>query len=134
MAGPILVIEDDHTVLEMMTDILKSSGYQVIGLAYPDLVLEVVSHERPDLILMDIMLPARSGIEVADQLWINGFGTIPIIALSASSVMTDLARQAPFFQRVLRKPFALEELLSSVADVVSDHLPASAAVEVGSGV
>jgi CheY-like chemotaxis protein len=130
MAERILVIEDDRPVLEMMNDMLSSVGYEVIGLAYPDLVLEVVAHERPDLILIDIMLPVKSGIEVADQLWVNGFGTTPMIALSASSVMTDLARQTPFFERVMRKPFDMDELLCEMADVLAAHAPTSASTEV----
>lgn len=71
MAERILVVEDDRNILDMLTTMLEGAGYDVIGLGYPDLVLEVVGHERPDLILMDVMLPKRSGIEVADQLWVS---------------------------------------------------------------
>jgi len=118
-----MVIEDDRHVLEMLTDMLSTSGYEVIGLAYPDLVLEVVDHERPDLILIDIMLPKRSGIEVADKLWLNGFGTTPIIAMSASPVMNDLAHQTPFFVKVMRKPFDMDVLLGDVDRALADHIP-----------
>jgi CheY-like chemotaxis protein len=90
----------------------------------------VVTHERPDLILVDIMLPKSSGIEVADKLWMNGFGTTPMIALSASSVMVDLARQSPFFDVVLRKPFDMEELLDEVQNVLLAHTPTAGPVEV----
>jgi CheY-like chemotaxis protein len=130
MVGRILVIEDDQQVLRMMTDLLESDGYEVIGLAYPDLVLQVVAHERPDLILMDIMLPKKSGVEVADQLWVNGFGATPMIALSASFIMADLARQSPFFECVLRKPFDMDELLGDVRTVLDAHAPTSVPAEI----
>jgi CheY-like chemotaxis protein len=123
MAGRILVVEDDRQILEMLTDMLRVDGHEVIGLAYPELVLEVVDHERPDLILLDIMLPKTSGIEVADQLWVNGLGAIPIIATSASSVMIDLAHQTPFFERVVRKPFEMEKLLETVGEVLRAYDP-----------
>lgn len=123
MTGRILIIEDDPHILEMLTDMLESVGYKAIGLRYPELVLDVVSHERPDLILTDVMLPRSSGIEVADRLWINGYGTTPIIATSASGIMIDLACHTPFFERVLRKPFEMTELLDAVRDVISAHDP-----------
>lgn len=119
ITGRILVVEDEQTVLQMTSELLASEGFEVIELRFPELVLEVVEHERPDLILVDIMLPERSGIEVADALWVNGFGTIPLIAMSASCVMADLAHASPFFQRVLRKPFDIDELLGAVQSVLS---------------
>jgi two-component system response regulator MprA len=120
MAGRILVIEDDEHVLETVTDMLQSGGHEVIGLRFPDLALDVVAHERPDLILLDVMLSKTSGIDVADRLWLNGFGTTPLVAMSASIVMTDLARQTPFFQAVMRKPFDIDRLLAQVSEVLSE--------------
>lgn len=128
MAERILVIEDDRNILDMLTEMLSSAGYEVIALAYPDLALEVVGHERPDLILMDVMLPKRSGIEVADQLWINGFGTIPMVGISASTVMVDLARQSPFFAAVVLKPFEMDQFLRLVHETLAAYSP-TAAVE-----
>lgn len=122
-AGRILVIEDDLNILTMLTDMLGSTGYEVIGLRHPELVLDAVDHERPDLILVDIMLPGKSGVEVADQLWTNGFGTTPIIAMSASSSMMDLARHTPFFTHVIRKPFEMDTLLDDVRSALAEHIP-----------
>jgi CheY-like chemotaxis protein len=121
MAGPILVLEDDTQVLDTVTDVLRSAGYGVIGLRHPELVLEVVAHEPPDLILVDMMLPAQSGIDVADRLWVNGFGAAPMIAMSASGIMLDLARQMPFFDALIRKPFDIDTLLSTVDRALADH-------------
>ncbi len=123
MTGRILVIEDDRNISEMLTDMLQSAGYEAIGLRHPDLVMEVVGHERPDLILLDVMLPRKSGIEVADQLWVNGFGAIPIIAMSASPIMIDLAGQTPFFESVLQKPFEMDAFLGEIHDVLREHIP-----------
>jgi DNA-binding response OmpR family regulator len=123
MAGRILVLEDDEHVLRMVQDMLRDEGYEAIGLRYPELVLDVVAQEEPDLVLIDVMLPKRSGIEVADQLWTNGFGATPIIAMSASTIMLDLARGTPFFQEVVRKPFDMDALLGDVRRVLSEHRP-----------
>jgi DNA-binding response OmpR family regulator len=119
VAGKILVLEDDRYILELVKDILGYEGHEVIGLSYPDLILDVVTRERPDAIVIDIMLPKVSGIEVADKLWLNGFASIPLIAMSASTVMADLARQTPLFCTVMRKPFDMAELLGAVDQALS---------------
>jgi DNA-binding response OmpR family regulator len=124
VAGKILVLEDDVYILELMKDILACDGHQVIGLGYPDLVLDVVGREKPDLIVIDIMLPKVSGVEVADRLWVNGFGSIPMIAMSASTIMLELARSTPFFCSVVRKPFDMVELLSEVELALAAFSPA----------
>ena len=119
----ILVLEDDEHILQLLRDILESEGYSVVGLRHPELILDVMAREQPDLLLVDIMLPRRSGIEVADQLWTNGFGDIPMIAMSASTTMLDLARQMPFFQEVVRKPFDVVALLADVDRVQRTFSP-----------
>jgi CheY-like chemotaxis protein len=97
---------------------------------HPDLVLQIVDRERPDLIVLDIMLPRMSGVEVADKLWVNGFGTIPIVGVSASGIMTDLANQTPFFASVIRKPFELDTLLRSVHDALVAAIPTLEVAEI----
>lgn len=123
MAARILVLEDDEHILQLITDILESEGYSVLGLRHPELILEVMAREQPDLLLVDIMLPRHSGIEVADRLWTNGFGDVPMMAMSASMIMLDLARQMPFFQEVVRKPFDMEMLLDDVDRVLRTCSP-----------
>lgn len=129
MAGRMLVVEDDANISDMLGEMLRDVADEVILLRHPDLVLDVVAQEHPDVILIDVMLPKKSGVEVADQLWVSGFGTTPLIAMSASSVMLDLARHSPFFQRVLRKPLDMDELLQEVRDVMSECIPAYGQLE-----
>ena len=57
---------------------------------------------------------------MADQPWTNGYGSIPMIAMSASTVMVDLARQTPFFQEVVGKPFDIGVLLDGIRRVLSE--------------
>lgn len=134
MAERILVVEDDASILEMTSDILRACGYDVIGVRYPDLVLQIVDRERPDLIILDIMLPRKSGVEVADQLWVNGFGTIPLIGMSASGIMTDLAGQTPFFTAVVRKPFDIDVLLGAIHKALVAAIPTLQTTDVPQGI
>lgn len=131
MTGRVLVIEDDKIILEMVTEMLQGDGYEVIGLRYPDLALNVVEQERPDLILVDIMLPKRSGIEVAEEVRGNGFGSIPVVAMSASTIMVDLADHAECFCAVLQKPFDMDVLLDTLHGALTASAPGHESVEQG---
>ena len=53
LAARILVLEDDEHILQLITDILESEGYSVLGLRHPELILEVMAREQPDLLLVD---------------------------------------------------------------------------------
>lgn len=110
----VLIVEDDIAVLEMLTDALGGAGYSVIAVGHPELVDAVARRRRPDLFLVDIMLADASGIEVAEQLRRGDFPSTPMIAMSASPLMNRVASDAGVFQKVLEKPFNLNELFEDV--------------------
>jgi CheY-like chemotaxis protein len=72
---------------------------------------QVAESVVPDLCLIDIMLSTTSGIEVAAELRDCGFVTTPLVAMSASSLMTQYAVESGLFQRVIEKPLDLDELV-----------------------
>ena len=77
-----------------------------VGTSQPDEALRLAYEIHPQLIIMDVMLSGASGIEVAVKLRDGAFGTTPIIAISASALMLDFARQMGAFDAYLTKPFA----------------------------
>ncbi len=95
-------------------------GLDAVGISHPDVVLDVARHRAPDLFLIDVMLPKTSGIEVAEDLRRNGFAQTPMVALSASSIMQDLARHSGVFDGVLAKPFDIDRLLATIQEAVID--------------
>lgn len=123
MAPRVLIVEDDGDIRQMLREVLEMSGLEGVGLGHPDLVLDVARHQRPDLVLVDMMLPKRSGIEVAENLQANGFAGVPMIAMSASTVMGDLARHTELFADVLLKPFDIDRLLRAIKTAVTDRTP-----------
>jgi len=116
----IVIVEDDESVLELLQDILDSEGYESVGVTRPDDALMVARQRNPDLFLIDIMMPRRSGIEVAEELRVNGFAETPMIALSASSIMRDLAHHTGLFQGSLPKPFDVDRLVHTVMGYLRD--------------
>jgi DNA-binding response OmpR family regulator len=113
--GRLLVVEDDADVLEVLQDIARMTGYEVTSVAHPDLVIDVAGQVQPDLFLIDVMLPSRSGIEVAADLRAHGFAVTPMIGMSASPVMQRVAEGAHAFQAIVEKPFDLDALMATIA-------------------
>ena len=105
---PILVVEDDQLVLELLEEVIHSEGHVPIGVSHPDGALHSAMHHEPSLVLVDIMLPGRSGIEVAQELRDHGFKDTPMVAMSASNIMRELAMHTDLFQASIGKPFDID--------------------------
>ena len=110
----LVVVEDEPDILQLLHDLFEVEGFSTIGVAQPQMVLGVAGKTSPDLFLVDIMLPGMSGIEVAEILRANGFASTPMIAMSASRVMVDLAIQSGLFQAVVNKPFDFDLLFEEI--------------------
>lgn len=98
----------------MLCDLLEGGGFSVVPLDHPDLTRAMEEGVRPDLFLIDLMLPGRSGFDLAKQLRGQGFPDTPMIAMSASRTMTRFAAESGLFQETLYKPFDLSTLMNCV--------------------
>jgi CheY-like chemotaxis protein len=108
----IVIVEDEPDILTLLSDLLGGEGFSVVGFHRPfDLSALVVT---PDLFVLDLMLPEGSGIEVARMLRHAGYHGTPMIAMSASEMMLEQARNSGLFQAFLPKPFDVIELLETV--------------------
>jgi CheY-like chemotaxis protein len=110
----ILVVEDDQSVLELLEEVIQSEGHVPFGVSHPDGALESAKHHRPSLVLVDIMLPSRTGIEVAQELRDHGFDRTPMVAMSASNIMRELAMHTGLFQASIAKPFDIDRFCEVV--------------------
>lgn len=88
MAQKILVVDDDDALREMVGLVLSGAGYNPIFAADGVSAVEVFSSHNPDLVLLDIMLPGQSGIEVCRQ--IRSKSGVPIIMLTARGDTEDV--------------------------------------------
>lgn len=81
----ILVVEDDQLIQRMYGRSLAQAGYTVVFANNGPEALDVATHERPDTILMDVMMPGMDGIEVLKELKANpATAPVPVIMLSAN--------------------------------------------------
>lgn len=83
----ILVVEDEQSLREPLVYLLEKEGYQVVDAADGDLAIKVFNAEQPDLILLDLMLPKKSGNEVCQV--IRQSSNVPIIMLTAKDSEID---------------------------------------------
>ena len=110
----VVVIEDEPDVLELLCDLLRSTGYVAVGVADPRRLPDLVEDLQPDLFLVDLMLPQSSGIEVAQTLRQQGFAQTPMIAISAWRRMRRQAEDSELFQAILPKPFDVNVILDTI--------------------
>jgi DNA-binding response OmpR family regulator len=112
----ILVVDDDRRVLELLEIAMSAHGFRVISAGDGDEAIQRAVAERPDLVVLDVRLPRKSGFEVCE--WLRRdpeHPDVPIILVSAA-VETDARLQA--FRRgaddYLAKPFSPKELIARV--------------------
>lgn len=120
----ILIAEDEPDMALGLRDNLSYEGYEVIEAANGRIALEKAKSEKPDLILLDIMMPEVDGFEVCRQLRESGY-TVPIIMLTARSQEMDVVRGLELgADDYIAKPFGVKELLARVK-VALKHAGAS---------
>lgn len=113
--GPqIVVIDDEPTVLEVLQDLFEMEGFSVLSMDHVEDGEIVRQAPPPAMFLIDLMLPGISGVELAQTFRTSGFGSTPMIGMSASKFMVDSAIQTHLFDAVVLKPFDVNNLVSLV--------------------
>ena len=120
MAYKILVVDDEPTIVRLMEFVLARQGHQMLIAVNGEEALEKIRAHKPDLVLLDIMMPRIDGYEVAQQVRADPeTASLPIIMLSAKAQTEDIRRGAEVgVDAYVTKPFSPEHLVQ----VVTDHL------------
>ena len=117
MARTILVVDDEATLRETVVDALEAEGFRVLAAADGREALTRFRADRPDLILLDLMLPELSGIEGCRI--IRAESGVPIVMLTAKDSELDKVVGLELgADDYVTKPFSLMELLARVASVL----------------
>jgi len=116
MAQKILIVDDNPDSVAIMRSILENRGYQVHVAASGTEALQVVSKEALDLVLLDVMMPEMSGIEVLQQIKDNSqTGRLAVILVTAKThdedVMVGYQYGADYY---ITKPFTAKQLLYGI--------------------
>ena len=88
MKGRVLVVDDDAALAEMLGIVLRGEGFEPTFVADGDKALDAFRDTRPDLVLLDLMLPGSDGIDVCRQ--IRGESGVPIVMLTAKTDTVDI--------------------------------------------
>ena len=109
----ILVVDDDPLILEMLSMQLKSKGFQIMIARDGDQALSVIEQEKPDLVLLDLMMPRVDGMTVCEQ--VREYSLVPIIIISAVGHEDQKVKALDIgADDYLTKPFGIRELLARV--------------------
>lgn len=108
-----LVVDDDASLAEMLTIVLRSEGFEPIWCSNGDQAYSAYQESKPDLILLDLMLPGRDGVEICRQ--IRAESGLPIVMLTAKSDTIDVVAglEAGADDYVV-KPFKAKELVARI--------------------
>ena len=118
MTTHLLLVEDDTTLSRGLVDNFRDEGFEVSLVERGDLVLEAVRGDRPDILILDLMLPGRSGLDVLRDLRSAG-DALPVLVLTAKGDVVDRVVGLELgADDYLPKPFALRELLARVRALV----------------
>ena len=113
MTARILVVDDDIALAEMIGIVLRTEGFDPVFCADGSEALTVFQTSRPDLVLLDLMLPGKNGIEVCAE--IRTESGVPIIMLTAKSDTTDVVRGLESgADDYVVKPFNPKELVARI--------------------
>jgi len=130
MQKNILIADDDIDVVTFVSAVLEKSGYKVISAKDGEEALEKIKANRPDLIILDILMPKQSGIKLYRELKTDqSLKDIPVVILSGISKRTFLRSQealtefggeaVPEPEVYIEKPVEADDLAQTVSEVLS---------------
>ncbi|AHW63362.1 MtrAB system response regulator MtrA [Corynebacterium glyciniphilum] len=113
MAEKVLVVDDDPAISEMLTIVLQGEGFDTVVVGDGPQAVEAAERENPDLILLDLMLPGMSGIDVCRA--VREFSAVPIVMLTAKTDTVDVVLGLETgADDYVPKPFKPKELVARV--------------------
>lgn len=112
----VLIVDDSPAEVKLMQGLLEKEGYWPVGLNDPRRVEEMIAHERPSVILLDIVMPERNGYQVCRDLkGSTEFNSIPVIMVTSKDSVSDkFWGQQQGADGYVTKPFTRDELLRAV--------------------
>ncbi len=120
MSKKILVADDEPNIVISLEYLLKREGYSVLVARDGQEALEVITSERPDLVLLDVMMPRKTGFEVCQAVRANeDLQATKILMLTAKGRDTDVAKGSALgADDYMTKPFSTRELVERVANLL----------------
>ncbi len=122
MANKILVVDDEPNIVLSLEFLMKQAGFQVRTAADGEAALAAIAAERPDLVLLDVMMPRKNGYEVCQAIRANpDWQSVRIVMLTAKGREVEpekgLALGADDY---ITKPFSTQEVVERVRELLAE--------------
>jgi two-component system phosphate regulon response regulator OmpR len=122
MGNKVLIIDDDEKLRKLLKEYLEGNGFKVLTLADGSDVKKTLQKELPEMVILDIMLPGKDGLEVLKEIRMDH--TVPVIMLTAKGDQTDrIVGLELGADDYLPKPFNPRELLARMKAVLRRAVP-----------
>src|SRR5688500_18295645 len=87
----VLIIEDEEDAAELFAEMMRVSGFRVVKMSSSAPAIALMTDEKPDIVLLDIMMPGISGLDILRQMRADpALVNIPVVVVSALSMPTDI--------------------------------------------
>lgn len=123
----VLIIEDEEDAAELFAEMMRVSGFRVVKTSSSTPALALMTDEKPDIVLLDIMMPEISGLDILRQMRRDpALVNIPVIVVSAQSMPTDIKHSMEAGASMyLTKPVGFIDLKEAVARALGSQSPAA---------
>jgi DNA-binding response OmpR family regulator len=119
MTTRVLIVDDEPNIVTSLEFLMKRSGYETLVARDGDEALTAVETFRPDLVLLDVMLPRRDGFEVCQRLRADGWTDLKIVMLTAKGREAEIAKGMDVgADSYVTKPFSTRDLVDQVARIL----------------
>jgi DNA-binding response OmpR family regulator len=121
MARKVLIVDDEPNIVTSIEFLMRQRGYETRVARDGEEALAEVEGFRPDLVLLDVMLPRRDGFEVCQKLRAGGWTELKIVMLTAKGRDTEIEKGLALgADAYVTKPFSTGELVARVAGLLED--------------
>ena len=87
----VLIVEDEEDAAELFAEMMRVSGFRVLKTSSSAPAISIMNAEKPDVVILDIMMPEVSGLDILRQMRIDpGLSSIPVVVVSAKSMPADI--------------------------------------------
>lgn len=119
----ILVVDDETTIVDTIVELLTWDGHTVVAASNGAIAMELLAKSRPDVVLLDFMMPLKDGIETLRAIRADAsLATLPVIFMTAAPM--SIPSDAPSYDVLLVKPFSVEVLREALRGVLGPGLHA----------
>lgn len=122
MSHKILIVDDEPNILVSLEFLMKREGYQVVTARDGQEAIDAIGREQPDLVLLDVMMPVKTGFDVCHEVRANdAYKGVIIVMLTAKGRDTDVAKGLALGANAyMTKPFSTRELVQKIHELLGD--------------